>query len=278
MKNKRGVLLLGVGLLLLVGLAGTAMAQIQPIDGKSNDPLHGVIQSIIKLPDSLDPEGATIAQEVKTLVAQWSASASKGGGWVHLVSNHDRDKDQVGTLPNGQPVLIDYIYDNWYQLDSEGKVLTAVTTQKDKDGQSQQIATLRDGIWRNLTLNTKFPNGESSTLQLDYGFGADVDTALSQGSKLSRQENVVDGRPTVLFAIHEDFSEPVYLAGYQKAVASARRTAAFDMETGQTLYLERIFTMIDGEQKVSRTDILVFEKALTPPAHVLEFLEQEVTQ
>lgn len=278
--RKFWVSFLGIlGLFLLIGLAGTALTQVYAATGKGSPPLPKSTPAIVKSANSFDPGGVNIAQEAQTLAARWSASVINGAGWLHLMSRHDRNKDVSGTLPNGQPVLLNYIDDAWYQVDGQGKVLAAVTLQKDLQGQTRQVSILQDGVWQNLTLDTKTPSGEPSVPQLDYGFSSNAMRALSQGSVLSRQEKIVSGRAVLTFTIHEEFTRPVQLAGYKQPVVSVNSTATFDPQTGRTLYLERVLVMADGEQRLSqRTDILTVERVTVPPAHILELLNQEVTR
>lgn len=216
-----------------------------------------------------------IKKEVQTLTTRWENAVLQVPGWFHIVTQHDRNKDQVGNLPNGQPIPLDYVSDTWYQLNDEGVVVAVVAMMKEMGGQLVQVGTFRDRIWRNLTLNEEWP-GEAFTPRLDFGFSKEV--AQVQPSALNRQEETIAGRSVLIFTIHNDFARPIQMEGYKKPITTADISAAFDPQTGQMLYLERVLVTVEGERWVAqRVDVLTVERT-EPPPNTLTFLNQEVTR
>mgnify|MGYP001112394238 CR=1 FL=1 len=214
-------------------------------------------------------------EEMQTLTTRWENAVLQVPGWFHIVTQHDRNKDQVGNLPNGQPIPLDYVSDTWYQLNDKGVTVAVVAMMKEMGGQLVQVSTFRDGIWRNLTLNEKWP-GEAFTPRLDFGFSKEV--AQIQPSALNRQEETIAGRSVLIFTIHDDFARPIQMEGYKKPMTNADISAAFDPQTGQMLYLERVLVTVEGERWVSqRVDVLTVERT-EPPPNTLTFLNQEVTR
>lgn len=219
-----------------------------------------------------DSSNKLIAEEVRALVTRWSGSTLRGAGWVHLVTRHQSDQDEAGILPNGQPIPLDYVMDEWYQLDQQKQVLTVISIMKDENDRVVQVGTFQEGLWRNSIAGEAYP-GEAA-LYLDFGFSRNIEQATAHGKPAVRYEASMADRPVVTFAIGEQFDSPLNMAGYTEPVVSAEHQATFDSESGQLLSLARVFVMGDGEQRVvETTTIIAMESVREPPAEVLEFLK-----
>jgi hypothetical protein len=59
--------------------------------------------------DLLSVSEDEVIQEMQTLVARWENAVLQGPGWFHVVTQYDRERDKIGSLPNGQPIPMDYI-------------------------------------------------------------------------------------------------------------------------------------------------------------------------
>lgn len=299
--RKKSVLLASVSLALLIGLMGTVAVWARS-DAEKNPP-HAVARALTEetsagdkvkghhfdgygeVMQSVDAGFLTsqgpsfvsddeIIREVQALVARWEEAALQSLGWFHVVTQYDREKDTVDTLPNGQPIPLDYVMESWYLLDEQGQATTAVSIMKDMNGREVQVSIFCESMWQNLTLDLQY-TGEPFTPRLDFGFGQIVAQAPSWGSTLSRSEGILDDEQVLTFAIHDEFDNPVQIAGFEKPVAGGGRRAYFDPESGETIYVERVLLMADGEERVvGRSEILTWEKVTAPPANVLALLEQ----
>jgi hypothetical protein len=227
------------------------------------------------------PSRNAIAEEIQALNSKWAAEFLQGGGWLHLVIQHDRNKDKVGTLPNGQPIPMDYVEETWWQLNEKNLVVAAVTFMRDETGQVVQIAIFRDGLWHNLTFSDQPPTpGEAFAPDLDFGFSNDVVRSEAWGSRVSRGETLnAAGQKTVTFTIHDDFAKPKAMAGYEKDIVRGESRATFDAQSGQLLYVERVMVMADGETRtVERAEFVTVEHVNAPSQEAAEYLNQEVTK
>jgi len=226
-------------------------------------------------PIAPDDPSKLAADELKAITTQWSNSLLQGAGWVHLISQHTSDQDEGGTFPDGRPIPLSYIMDEWYQLDEQNQVVAVISIMKDHSGQPVQVGTFREGIWQNLAFGTK-SEGEAD-LYLDFGFSKNVEQAMVRGNSFVRYEALVGDQPVVTFAIGENFDQPLNIMGYTKPVISVENQATFDLKSGQLLSLERVFVMNNGEQRVAeKTIVLTMERATTPPTEVSELLKLEL--
>lgn len=284
---KRRTFLVVLGLLLLIGLVGVATAgqEIQVQYFGSPEEVRPVTSIAIDAPkqlqavNPLDENESKTPQEIEMLVTRWSTAMMNGSGWLHVVNHYSRNRDQTGVLPNGQSVPLNYINDTWYQLNDQGLAIAVIAFMKSEDGQLQQVATFRDGVWRNLTFGDKY-SGEVFAPQLDFGMGKYLaQRAQSHGGLVGRQEKTVDSRATVVFTAQDAFANPAVIAGYDKQAARVETSAGFDLQTGRMLYLEHIMVTPDGERRlVERVDIQMVERVSELPNEIFTFLNQEVAQ
>lgn len=195
-----------------------------------------------------------------------------------MVTHHTRDKDNTSSLPNGQPIPLNYVSDTWYRLDEQGLVVQAVALMRSEDGKLVQASTFRDNTWRNLTLGEKW-SGEPFVLRLDLGFSADAARAQAWGITLSQRTITMAGQTVLQFTLHDAFDSPVLLEGYSQPVVSAERRAYFDPRSGAPLMLERVLVMADGQERVvERVGQIAVQQDVEPPAEVLTLLQLEVTR
>ncbi len=176
---------------------------------------------------------------------------------------------------------MDYVEETWWQLNEKNLVVAAVTFMRDETGQVVQVATFRDGLWRNLTFTDQPPTpGEAFAPDLDFGFSNDVVRSEAWGSRVSRGEALnAAGQKTVTFTIHDDFAKPKTMAGYEKDIVRGESRATFDAQSGQLLHVERVMAMADGEERtVERAEFVTVEHVSAPSQEVAEYLNQEVTK
>lgn len=216
-------------------------------------------------------------ETLQNLIARWSAAILRPeGGWLHMVTHHTRYKDQVGSLPNGQAIPLNYISDTWYHLNDQGQAVEVVALMRSEDGRTIQAATFRDNVWRNLTVGEKW-KGEPFSPRLDLGFSADATQALQWGTPLIQEMVTWEERKALRFTIKEQFTSPLSIEGYASSVIGAERRAYFDAQSGSLLLFERYLVFLDGkEHLVEKVVPIIYEFDVKPPLEVLALLQQEV--
>jgi hypothetical protein len=286
--SKRTRLLLAASLLIGMALmfyqlnsANSATASLSPYARESQDLLRPpadspVIAQVVPTLASAASHEA-IAEEIKLLNDKWAARFLQNANWIHFVTKHDRTKDQIGPLPNGQPIPMDYIMESWWQLNEQRLVVAGVSLMRNETGDVVQVSTFRDGMWRNLTFPDQPPTfGEPFAPILDFGLYDEVLRSKAWGSQVSRSETIAANSQDhwITFVIHTLSAEPRTIAGYAKAVIGGQWRAAFDPESGQLLWFERVTLMADGEQRVTEhVEFMTLERVSAPPQEVLEFLK-----
>ncbi len=220
----------------------------------------------------------TILQVIQTLVAQWSGAVLQKGDWLHMVTHHMRDKDRASSLPGGEAIPLNYISETWYHLDDRGRAVEVIAFMRSEDGETVQVSTFRDNIWQNLTVGEKW-GGEPFTPCLDLGFSTDAAQSYKQGSTLGQQRVTLAGRTALRFTIRDEFDSPLLIEGYAQPVIRAERRAYLDMHNGAPLLLERVLVAADGKERiVEQVWPVTVECGVEPPAEVLAFLQQEMTE
>ncbi len=212
------------------------------------------------------PDQQTIINEVQALTTRWRETLLTSPGWVHLTVHHYSPED-LGSLPNGQPILNNRLDESWYLLDDFGMVITSIFTMNDLDGNPFQISVIQDGVARNLTL------GEESTfdpypLELDYDFAQHTAQSPALGSNLTRRQVTLnDGRPAVQFTLREGQPPAGQLM--------IEEEAAYDPESGALLELA-VYKLDTSERTIIwQVTYLAAERVSSPSAEALAYLEQE---
>jgi hypothetical protein len=114
------------------------------------------------------PETVT-ADEVKSMVDRWVAERAKEEAWVHIVSNVAMGQDSGVVLPDGRPMPLSYIQDDWFYLNEDGLVERGVFTIQDFDGTILQQSVFKNGIIVNLTFDMRQDNVLPYSLFADFG-------------------------------------------------------------------------------------------------------------
>ena len=215
---------------------------------------------------------SSFADEIQSLIDKWQGSALVGEGWLHLVEFHDRNKDQIGKLPNGEEIPMDYISDTWYHLSEDGEIVALVAMMKDTNENIVQIGTYFDGLWRNVTMGEEWA-GEADEVGLDYGFIKDIGNSEFYGSIVSREENAADGNQEIVFSITDIFHSPTKIEGFDMLIAKGVKQISFDQQSGAISFIERFLVDEYGNERLlERMKISLIEKIASPPPEVLDYL------
>ena len=110
-----------------------------------------------------------LIRQIQTLVNRWEESFVSSPGWIHVIEEHGSQLNDLGDLPDGQPIPTHYIKDAWYLLDEQGLVVKAVTVRKDANGTPIQTTVFQNNMWYNLTTDEQVESMPFA-LRLDFGF------------------------------------------------------------------------------------------------------------
>ena len=211
-------------------------------------------------------------QEILAHLDRWMGETLSSSGWLHVVTFHDREKDQSSSLSSGQIIPEDYIKDTWYFLNEEGLVSEMVTFMTDLEGNIIQESTFSKGIWRNLTIGENWP-GDPYEIRLDFGFSKDIARASKTSVFIDHYTSELDGVPVDVYTIEDIFDEPVHMEGFDKAIVSGSRTVYFDSSSGALLKAERTLTAENGTiYNVETAKFVTVEQVDAPPDDILDYL------
>jgi len=217
-----------------------------------------------------------IATEVEARVMQWRNQVVDSPGWFHMVTHHQRDKQESSVLPNGQTISLNYISEVWFQLDADDLIVAAVSTMFDLEGNISQQSIYQDEIWHNLTLDFKF-EAEPLPLRLGSNLLNRVTNAPIRGHNLSREIAQLDQQTVLVFTIQEPFKAPAYLADIAQSVTGSIHQAHFNPVTGDLMRTIQAFTLVTGEMHVmEETNFITLESKMAPPQEVKALLNIEV--
>jgi len=214
-------------------------------------------------------------QEILAHLDRWMGETLSSAGWLHVVTSHDREKEQSSSLPSGQVIPEDYKTITWYFLNEEGLVSEMVTFMADLGGRIIQESTFSKGIWRNLTIGEKWA-GDPYAIQLDFGFSQDVARSSQTSVFIDHYIIELDGASVDVYSIEDFFDHPVNMEGFDKPIISGTRKAYFDSNSGALLKVERTLTAEDETVYIVETALFVtVEQVESPPDYILDYLGKE---
>lgn len=225
-------------------------------------------------PTSTPEVDVSIVQEAQMLIQRWEDSLLLTPGWYHVISQHDRANKEVGSLPNGQSIPLDYVMDGWYKVNSDELVEAGVFIMRDFEGNEVQKSIYQDGTMRNLTFGIEHP-AEPAPLYLDFGFNRRLAETATNAHQLTVTQATLRNKTMSVFTIrNEDALGAV--AGFDQPITGSVYSAYFDSAEGSLARIERAF-VIDGEVQVIETvDLLLAEMVTELPIEIQEALQSEV--
>lgn len=238
------------------------------IQGVTTDHL-GTVASAVALQETPYPVLADeeIVAEIQSLYARWSASYS-AAGWLHLIEQHHRNLEGLGSLPNGVPIPANFMKQAWYLIGNDGNVVRAISIMLDLGGQTIQETIFVDGEWHNLTTGDRISTSPYA-LRLDFGFTENAQIGPPWYSSIRRTLLSQDGKAVLEYALREDEAAPVLLAGVREPVSSIETRATIAPDTGELLSLLIVGEGTDGsELLISSVKYLVLERS-EPPVDLL---------
>lgn len=208
------------------------------------------------------------------LVTDWRASVAGQNGWLHMKVLYDRELDGGGILPNGVPIPQDYISELWYKLSDGYRVTQMVNFMWDLEGNLVQVATYRDGYWRNFSDNSKVAGTLPDWPQDDRFIAGNVFY-----NKITREDISSAETATAVFAYQ--YGHPAISfdeAGLENiAITGGIIQETIDAATGQVISVSTAHFLADGSEIFAdEYTYLLVEVIDDLPTNVAEYLTKEV--
>jgi hypothetical protein len=190
--------------------------------------------------------------DLQARLEAWKASLLSTPGWIH---QQQRIMPGGGTLPNGRAVPNPYVMDEWYQVDTQGKVSVAVNRMFSETGEVYQVTVYRDGAWTNLTFG-----GEPMLDELTYDPSFSILREAAQADRLA--------------------SGPIYfegnLVGDQFIIITGNTRLEVLLEPGGGKIISMMtYTILPDGLQFERSDLIWKQEYLAqPPEVILSLLEQ----
>jgi len=192
-------------------------------------------------------------------------------GWVHVIEEivYDTDKENRGTLSNGQTVPLVQTVDIWYHINEGKLVYQFVWTMSSQDGQTVETIVFMNNLIYNLTTNISNSLNPYSLKSLDYQFAAEMDDFINNsGNHPVVTTSEVDGKTVTVFTLNEQLDSPRIDEDYTQPINAIGSIAYFDSESGLILKLERIVTLADGSKRMFYIDNITIETGVQPPLDI----------
>jgi hypothetical protein len=217
--------------------------------------------------------GASADNRAKELLAGLNAKARtiiNQPGWVHVIQQivYDTDKQDRGTMPNGQAIPTVQIIEIWYHINEEKLVYEYVWSMSSQDGQPVDVNVFRNNLIYDLTTNVS--NAQNPyPLTLDYQFADDMDNFISKSGNHPVVTTVeLNGKTATVFTLDEKLASPLTTEDYTQPIIASGSIVYFDSETGFLLKLERTVILADGSKRTFYTDNMTIETDVQPPLDV----------
>ena len=209
---------------------------------------------------------AGLTSKAKTMINQ--------PGWVHVTEKivYDTDKQDRGTLSNGQAIPLVQTVDIWYHINESKLVYEYVWIMSSQDGETIEVTVFLHNLLYNLTTNVSNPLNPYS-LTLDYQFADEMDYFISNsGNHPVVTTAEVNGKTATVFTLDEQLASPRTTEDYTQTINAIGSIAYFDAESGLLLKLERTVTLADGSKRTFFTDNITIETGVQPPLDVQDYV------
>jgi hypothetical protein len=195
-------------------------------------------------------------------------------GWVHVTEKvvYDTDKQDRGTLSNGQVVPLAQTVDIWYHINEQKQVYQYVWIMTSRDGQTVEVTVFLNNTIYNLMTNISNPLNPYS-LTLDFQFADEMDYFISSSGNHPVVTNVeLDGKTATVFTLNQKLATPKTTDDYTQPINALGSIAYFDSESGLLLKLERTVTLADGSKRTFYTDTVTIETGVEPTLEVQDYV------
>jgi hypothetical protein len=221
--------------------------------------------------------GSSADNDAKKLLMELNSRARSlynKPGWVHVTEKvvYDTDKQDRGTLSNGQVIPLVQTVDIWYHINESKLVYQYVWMMSSQAGETIEATVFLNSLLYNLTTNVSNPQNPYS-LALDYQFADEMDYFISNSGNHPVVTTVkLDGKTATVFTLDEKLTSPSTTEDYTQAVYAVGSVAYFDSETGLLLKLVRNVTLADGTKRTFYTDNITIETGVQPPQDVQNYV------
>jgi hypothetical protein len=237
-------------------------------------PVASVTPTMEMQPTPTLPAVNPVLLKAQQLAQEFDTYLQHGAGWVHIVQ-------ETTSIPQaGQTFPPPYIHtEEWFEVDSEGYVISSVHTDLNDVGQIIQEAATVGDYSVNFTIgDSGFNNAPRYRISMyiltDFLSRADQD----ESSHLSSEEKTcANEKPCLIITGWQKFSAPVQNPGETQAYFGAGERVWIDLETGQLIERKAFWLMEDGsELTLSTTIFTLIERVEVPPQDILDILGRVV--
>jgi len=213
----------------------------------------------------------------KKLLAELNAKARtiyNQSGWVHVTEKvvYDTDRQDRGTLSNGQVVPLIQTVDIWYHINEQKLVYQYVWMMTSQDGENVEVTVFLNNMIYNLMTNVSNPLNPYA-LTLDFQFADEMDYFISnRGNHPVVTTAEVDGKTATVFSLGQQLASPSTTEDYTRPITAVGSIAYFDAESGLLLKLERTVSLADGSKRTFYSDNITIETGVQPPLEVQDYV------
>jgi len=215
------------------------------------------------------------ADDVIKMVNAWESKVQQNGQWIHVIYSVDLLESNGVILPDGQPMPLSYINDDWYYVNQAGLVEKGVFSMTDNSGNILQQSAFQNNILINFTFDDRQDNQQLYPLSIDLGFKDTIMQAANKGLTITKSNESVEGKPSVAFSFTEKLQLPTQLGSENIIVDSIMQTGKFDERTEDFLQIQTIWILNDGTEIVYQTSqIINIESLLDTNNEITRILEK----
>jgi hypothetical protein len=176
-------------------------------------------------------------------------------GWIHLIIRPDGSNTTDITRPEAESYE-----EGWYLLDDQAQVLSAIESLVDERGSIVQTFVFKNGSWWDVSNGETIIRGEPSYFKQGDIFYQQAGRLLEQGETLSSQ------------TIYRN----CWYIGEQYTISDGNllREAVIDPAMGNLRALKTWQRNAKAIELVSGIDVLKEERVTSPPAEMVQLLEE----
>jgi hypothetical protein len=195
-------------------------------------------------------------------------------GWVHVIQRivYDTDKEDRGTMPNGQVIPLVQTIEIWYHINDGKKVYEFVWSLSSQDGEIVDRTVFRNNTVIDLVTNTSNAQNPYS-LTLDYQFADEMDNFITNSGEHPEVKTAeLNGKTVTVFTLDKKLDTPRISEDFTQPITTSGTVVYFDSETGLLLKLERTVTLADGSKRTFYTDNMTIEPGVQPPLDIQNYV------
>jgi hypothetical protein len=201
---------------------------------------------------------APLLHEVQELVKRHQKSLTSGSGWWHRLTLHTNDNGNKSFYPKIIPNS--FRLEEWFALDSQGRITTGVSRMSDEAGKTIQVSLLVNEIWHNLTFQAESPFDPIADFDLSSGF-------YNEAARLVQLDNHLN---------KQTLYNNCWYVGEQYRVLDGQvlHEAVFNPDSGKLRWIKTWDISTSALTLLNSIEVLNEEWVSQPPIDVLTQLEQ----